>query len=470
MAKKKDGGWMLPEVIDPPRKCICIPVPDEPAHRQAFFGALTQLGYQFNWQRDELHKAVPVSVLWMDIVLRAMDRFYSNEVAMCFNCGNLTDCIQPLLDAQTAQFQQMLDMQKYGTDQRPGIPMTTEERERNLAGTSNPGCDLSITWAQCQQVVRYGDDLIMAALEIAETATNDTELAGAIGQLPGLDEIGIDAVFSYIDLLLEGVTENYAAQYTPTYEDETMCALFCLAKEDCVITSDMIYNMFKKRVEAHFGDPVQTFLTVTDLLAYLIDQDIDGTIIADVLMLVIFGGGVLANIFLGDVSARPLEITLRLAVNDANDDYLLLCDDCPECTEMDFSTSDYDTSLDLLFGTWESGVGFVGECFFSAPYYYNGVQIDGTLSGINNVVSMVILIAATTQGGSPGSQYFLDIDGIGIVDEKINVDGTISLVYSGAPIDSPVFFIGAYSWRDATGCVGDPPVILSMEYCIDPGA
>jgi len=465
MPNKKDGGWILPAEIDPPRRCLCIPVPDEPAHRQAFFGALIQLGWQFNWQRDVDHKAVPVSVLWNEIVLEAMARFYSGVDYMCFSCEQLQECLQPLLDAQTAQFQQMLDMSKYGTDARPGVPMTPTQRGTDLAAGTNPGCDLDVTWAQSLQTVKYGDDLIRSALALAESATNDTELAGVISSLPGLDEIGVDAIFGYIDLLLEGIAENYAAQYTTEYEEDTACAIFCLAKADCVITADMIYIVFLDRVTARFGDPVEAFITVTDLMAYLVDQDIDGTIIADVLMLVVFGGGVLAQLFLGDVGTKPLELVLKLAVDDASSDWELLCTDCPECTELDFATSDYSSILELLFGTWESGTGFVGECFFSAPYYYHGVQIDGNLSGINDVVSMVIRISAPTQGGTPGAQYFLEIDGLGIVDEQDNVDGTITLVYSGSQIDAPVFFIGAYSWRDATGCVGDPPVILSLEYC-----
>lgn len=96
---KNDGGWILPDIVDPPRKCICIPVPNEPAHRQAFFGALIQLGYQFNWQRDPEHKALPTSIVWMSIILEAMERFYSGVDYMCFSCEELNECLAPLYEA-----------------------------------------------------------------------------------------------------------------------------------------------------------------------------------------------------------------------------------------------------------------------------------------------------------------------------------------------------------------------------------
>jgi len=35
-------------------------------------------------------------------------------------------------------------------------------------------------------------------------------------------------------------------------------------------------------------------------------------------------------------------------------------------------------------------------------------------------------------------------------------------------IDAPVFFVGAYSSRDAGGCIGDPPVVYKIRYCVAP--
>lgn len=64
---RKDGGWLLPSVIDPPRKSVCVPVPDDPEHRRAFVGALYQLTYWWNWQRDDDKRGREVARVWLEI-------------------------------------------------------------------------------------------------------------------------------------------------------------------------------------------------------------------------------------------------------------------------------------------------------------------------------------------------------------------------------------------------------------------
>jgi hypothetical protein len=64
---RKDGGWLLPAVIDPPRTSVCVPVPDDPDHRRAFVGALYQLTYWWNWQRDDDKRGREVARVWLDI-------------------------------------------------------------------------------------------------------------------------------------------------------------------------------------------------------------------------------------------------------------------------------------------------------------------------------------------------------------------------------------------------------------------
>lgn len=328
-----DGGWILPPVIDPPgRLTVCLCIPDEIEHIAAFWGALTELGYQHNWQRDDEHNAVPVSVLWMSIIAEANVRFNQGGL-MCFNCDELAECLQPLLNAQTAQFQTMLNQMKNGDPGTPGIPLTPEQTATDLAAGSNPTCDLNVVWAQSLQIVTYTDILITDALQLAESATNDVELLEVISALPGLDEIGVDAIFGYMEMLLEGVQENYYAQITEAYLQGVACELFC-QNQDCSITLDRIMSVMTDRMRAHFSDFPSTFATLTDMLAYFVDSDIDGTIIADAMFYVVWGGGTLANTFLGDVGTKPLSTLLKLAVNDANNDWELICDVCPEPEEI----------------------------------------------------------------------------------------------------------------------------------------
>lgn len=61
--------WVLPAVIDPPRRrCYQIYVPDEPQHVAAFWGALLDLASAYKWADDPTHKARLVALVWREIV------------------------------------------------------------------------------------------------------------------------------------------------------------------------------------------------------------------------------------------------------------------------------------------------------------------------------------------------------------------------------------------------------------------
>lgn len=76
----KDGGWILPEVADPEDYIsVCVPVPNTREHRTAFAGALYELTYWRNWQRDEAHTAKDVSEVWRGIFHTVMERLDALE-------------------------------------------------------------------------------------------------------------------------------------------------------------------------------------------------------------------------------------------------------------------------------------------------------------------------------------------------------------------------------------------------------
>jgi hypothetical protein len=78
MPRDPDPGWRLPAVIDPPKRCVQLWIPDDPSHIAAFWGALVQLGRWFNWERDNDKTALAVSRVWFDVFLKATEDFYHN--------------------------------------------------------------------------------------------------------------------------------------------------------------------------------------------------------------------------------------------------------------------------------------------------------------------------------------------------------------------------------------------------------
>lgn len=75
-----DGGWRLPDEIDPPTRIgVCVPVPDAPEHRQAFLGALLQLARWWNWQRDPLKRGREAAEVWMTIWRDVLEQLQEGE-------------------------------------------------------------------------------------------------------------------------------------------------------------------------------------------------------------------------------------------------------------------------------------------------------------------------------------------------------------------------------------------------------
>jgi len=366
---KKLAALEYPEVAS--FRCVEVTIPDDNKYLHALAGFISLLANSWSYsgeRNDRIYRAA----LW-----KMASRL--TTWAACMNCEELTECIQPLLDELRAQINQDAIFRQYGTENATGVPLPPEAVEANLAEGTNPTCDWDIVWEQCVQIIEYGNNLIVDALEIAESAANDAELVEVITQLPIIDELGGDAIAGYINALQEGLSENYVAQYTTTYRDEAACALFCLCKADCTVNLERVVQVFQTRIESHFGEPWTSLATIVDLFAYFIDRDIDGTIIADFLMMICFAGGELTNQFLGDVGTKSLETLMNLAINDANDDWLILCPDCPNefdvpATADPFVTDGYDTGMDLVSGT---------EYLITATGLWNGgaggdVDADGT--------------------------------------------------------------------------------------------
>lgn len=67
----KDGGFPLPAIIDPPRVCVRLNIPNEREHIAAFWGALWLLTYWNQWRRDEDHTGAAVGLVWKDVIQNA---------------------------------------------------------------------------------------------------------------------------------------------------------------------------------------------------------------------------------------------------------------------------------------------------------------------------------------------------------------------------------------------------------------
>lgn len=308
--------------------CIEVRVPAHIAYVALLQGFVAQMTNHWSYQGNLADRK--------EVATLVNQAYTETEWQSCMNCEELTACIQPLLDAQSAQIiNNILNQSQYGTT-TPGIPMTGEQKGANLAEGTNPSCDKDILWAQSLALVQYTNAAIVDVMQKIEAATNTVELAGLIDAIPILGFIakalGTEAVTDTTNYFQEAFQEEYEAQYTTEVENALACQIFCACQEDCRITIDRINAIMQSNVSSIIPDSPTDLLNLIETIAGV---NFDTTQVVDVCFFFAWQAGALGNFFFGKNFDRAIFGTLLgLAVNDANNDWILLCD-CPGCLKWD---------------------------------------------------------------------------------------------------------------------------------------
>lgn len=239
----KDGGWLLPEVVNPPTSSsVCICIPDDENHVAAFWGALQELAYWFNWQRDPAHTGLAASIKWQAIVSEAHQKWLDG--VMCTSCSELIECLQPLIDGLSAQItalQATADETKALIEAGQGADKVKEPAPYEV-----PSCDEGKSYAGAVAVVEAMNQNIIDIFEQAEVSGTDTrdEMLGLlISAVPAFETLPIDEMFEFVDWYYQNQQDTYEADYTVSWRDEVACLLWCeVVAGDCTVTSEMIGN------------------------------------------------------------------------------------------------------------------------------------------------------------------------------------------------------------------------------------
>jgi len=191
-------------------RCVEVKIPDDTSFLPVLAGMVAALGN--TWSSIG---GVEARRAWAEMWQRA---YAETDWSGCMDCEQLIECLTPLFEAQTANILTLINNQNtFGTSE-PGLPMTEEQREENLATTTNPTCNYDILWAQCLALVDYTNASIVDTLQKIEAATNINELAGLGDAIPlvgwVLEIFGTELATDTINYFQEAIQETYEAQYT----------------------------------------------------------------------------------------------------------------------------------------------------------------------------------------------------------------------------------------------------------------
>lgn len=338
-------GKLLPSPVVPSDTvCFMIQIPNAVQYRAAFLGQINVLGVWETWDHPtdgtDCLDCEQAAQLWRNAIYQAV---WAEECDPMLDCDEVAACITTSESTQAALIAQLTDNPEMqaaiqniisgqtlpGTTATQGQPMTSSQANAQL----NPltGCNHNEFWAQCEQFTDYLVTAGTDTFEQIEIYSNAIEGATFIEMVPVLgtlmDEAQIDQVLEFINWTQEGVQELYVAADTPGNRQEIACALFCAGFDDCLITIERTWQVMNERLGGILNPSSLTSLA--DLAHAMVTVGTSPSLPLDLWIAFIAGAAKFAG-YLGVRGIdQSLQLVLKLAINDANNDWETLCVDCP---------------------------------------------------------------------------------------------------------------------------------------------
>jgi len=339
----KRYGYKLPlEALGGVCVRVSIEFPDKLEYRAAFNGAINMLGKWFQWDHTQAdYQDIPelnveVAQVWSEVLAAATWEECVEFCARLIEClttdSDVQDALAELIATNPAIKAAITNIVQDHTPNASDYPNNTQLPAGVSSGNisiDNPDCDPDILWAQCVGFVQTANRMTTDFLETWETYTNSAETIPAIIQaIPFLGEvadiIGIDGIAAYANSLIDSIAENYAADYTLDYENELACEIFCASKDTCVVSLDEMCGILNARVGGALN-----LTNGIELMLSLIDADVSGLNVADLYLCAFFNMLKLANLVLPITWGIESYLRVTRTFNQGNDDWMVLCTDCP---------------------------------------------------------------------------------------------------------------------------------------------
>lgn len=373
-------GKFLPETIDPPeRVCFVIEIPDTLQYRAALMGQLEWLADWRCWEHTEEDYYNPparnIEAAQLFAIAVTDGRFDECGV---MSCDDVQDCIETDAGVQSAISGLTESQNTNGNEYPYGQSLTPGAMSHNMAGESNPTCDLAILWSQCIGLVDYTKSAISVALGKVEASTNPVELVNALIDVIPLvgtvkQTIGVSGVLDTINYFQEAIGEGFNAQWDETpggIRDQIACDVFCYCKSDCVVNVERVLDVMANRLSVYIAPP--TITGFSNLISTIGGFNVDTTFVVDATFWVAWQLVKQGNFLFGGRFDNILDVVLELKADEPSNDYLTLCAECPS-----------------QFTLQKFNVYSGGTPFSTQELNYNTIEIESYASADNPDYQMV---------------------------------------------------------------------------------
>lgn len=330
--RDKTTGLPIPDPVVPATSiCFTIQVPNAIEYRSAFKGALASLGQAWTWQQtagQDNQAAFDAAELWRARIQAAMYTLDCGEEPM--SCADVADCIESDPSVQAAIAAVVPATPIDGLVYPPTVPLTPGQMTARLNEIDD--CGFDAFWAQSEQYIDYmvdlGQDVLdqIAVYSAALDAGEQVPMGQFLGKLKNSSTAG--KVIDFLQWALTTVKAAYEAADNEANRNALKCAIFCEGKDDCLISIQRTLDVLNERNGG--------LLTPGDLddLPSLVDAFLaaafNPALALDLWLLFLMGTAKTAGMFGLQGIDETLNLVLKIAVNDSNNDWETLCEDCDE--------------------------------------------------------------------------------------------------------------------------------------------
>jgi len=230
------SGYLLPVPVDDgTRICVKVVIPNQPAHRQAFIGAVSELTKAYNWASDADHTAILVANVWKAVFADMMQQFYEND---CEGEG-MACCYDVVEHRVTSDGKMQIRVNGGGWIDDPNDPRTT--------AVTFPPITLDAHHTKCDaasNVNEHFNDIISGTSEELGGAGSLVEIAIAIAAIIFALFIAPESIPALVPLILPLVAgllflgqAAWDAYFDSAARDKILCAIYCSIEDDGTFTA-----------------------------------------------------------------------------------------------------------------------------------------------------------------------------------------------------------------------------------------
>lgn len=279
------------------------------------------------------------------------------------SCMDLCTLILNCIDS-TPELQQAIAQYSLGSS----IPIDGEV-DTIIAGTNvlrdAVGCDDDNLFGMTTGITDLYNNLALDILEQLVASVNTIgQMGDIIEAIPVLGLAPVDDILQFIEAFVDNLLQNYESEYTVALRDDIRCDLFCLARANCNLTFEEIFDYYNsKLIES---------IELTDVIALILYMNVT-TFTGD--KIVYAWNAFVAGIFMfaGDVigiDSAQLITMVSAMFNDPDSDWSTVCDEC-EWEQLLVSNSNFN-NIEII----EWGGGAATKCF--------GEIVGNEIHGCNN--------------------------------------------------------------------------------------